>query len=162
MKDPGRAAVVLAFGALLVALVPVLAVGEEDMVVISRPGVVFHRVGSADVCGRGIEKGLDQALSAGYIPCRVCFGKATGMAPLMGPTALSASSLPGGQHVIVPRGQLGSTVISQPNGVQSGVLYESGVGRGGVRNPYDPVQTVTQPGKEQGAYGGQAGGGSRH
>ncbi len=130
--------------------------------VVTRPGVVFHRVGSTDVRGHGVEKGLDQALSAGYIPCRVCFGKATGIVPLMSPTALSTSTLHGGQHVILPPGQSGSTVISQPNGVKSGVLYESGVGRGGVRNPYDPVHTITQPGKDQGAYGGQAGGGSRH
>ena len=53
---------------------PVLADGD-DGVVVSRPGVVFHKAGSSDIRGKGHGKSLSAALATGYSPCKVCFGR---------------------------------------------------------------------------------------
>src|SRR5436309_16112087 len=60
----------------LLALIPVLAADSQGSnVVVTRPGVVFHKLGADDVRGHSVEKTVDAALESGYTPCPVCFAK---------------------------------------------------------------------------------------
>jgi hypothetical protein len=71
MKSPIRSGMALAVALGVVALIPVVA-GESqgDRVLVTKPGVVFHKVGSDDIRGRGVEKSIDGALEAGSRPVR--------------------------------------------------------------------------------------------
>src|SRR5262245_42166600 len=87
--------VVLALG--LLAVLPALAADSESgKVLVTRPGVVFHKAGAEDVRGRGVERTMDSALEAGYAPCPVCFAKeisaARNGAPLPGGAAFALGS----------------------------------------------------------------------
>ena len=120
---------------------------DEEKVVVSRPGTVFHRAGSSDIRGQGVEKGLDVAMSAGYQPCRVCY--ATKAAPST--TAVAS----GGATVSGARGGGNghpSAPSAQPSGVQFGTLSHRSH-EGEQEDPYANLRTIRTPGKEQGAYG---------
>ncbi len=97
----------LAF-ALVMFTVLVLAIGasgstqagdDETLVIVSRPGVVFHKTGSIDVRGRGHERPMTEALASGYVPCKKCFGRpvseAVNGAGAAGASTTSSSSVAG-------------------------------------------------------------------
>lgn len=154
-----RVAVLAAIGLMLVAAVPLLApsgaVADDVQVAISHPGVVFHKVGSEDLRGQGVVKTLEEAQSAGYLPCQVCFGvvKSAPAHALNGglSTAIATRATVSMVHVGGP-GRSTGTIVAQPFG-QRAFGGHRGVARGSLKNPYDPLMTVRNPGKEQGAFG---------
>jgi len=153
MNAPGRTAVFLALAGLLVALAPVLA-GDDETVLISRPGTVFHKSGATDMRGRGLERPLSQVLATGYTPCPVCFAKSTQANLRVSGTPGAAASPASGDALAIPHGQRGSLTVTQPNGVQVGrVNPPGGAERGGIPNPFEQVSKIINPGKEEGAYG---------
>jgi hypothetical protein len=120
---------------------------DEEKVVVSRPGTVFHRAGSSDIRGQGVEKSVDVAMAAGYQPCRVCFAKQAASSTLVGASGgatVSGSSSGGGRP--------SPPASAQPSGVQFGTLgHRSHDGE--TTDPYDSLRTIRTPSKEQGAYG---------
>jgi len=154
MKTPGRVVVLLALAGLVAMVVTAAFASEGEMVVVSRPGVVFHKAGSGDVRGRGVEKPIDQALASGYVPCTFCFAR-TASAGLksgatLGATVGSSVSI---RSIALPPGLRDTTFTSQPFGVRFGALHAPGLERMALRDPFDPVSTILNPAKEQGAYG---------
>jgi len=135
----------------VVALIPVLA-GESqgDQVVVTKPGVVFHKVGSEDIRGRGVGKTIDGALEAGYTPCPSCFAKEiqaakTGTMAKSG--AATASYGASGESIPAPP----VSTVTQPFGLRYASDH-TGSAKDGIRNPYDELYTVVQGRSEQGAY----------
>ncbi len=158
MKRAKGVGVTLAAGLVLAvaALLPGTALADDDSsVVVTRPGVVFHKVGSGDVRGRGHEKSLENALAAGYTPCKICFGKDLSVDVRAAGAGSSAAN--GGY---TGRGVVFSTstqtvTVSQPFGLRG----SSGRGIRGaskaIPNPYTLCHVSLRfPGLEQGAYGG--------
>ncbi len=153
MTITGRTAVTLTAILVVAGLAPALAAGDDDMVVVSRPGVVYHKAGSLDVRGRGHEKPLNEALASGYAPCPICFagtGGSSGSAALLTTSASQALS----RNVVIPPGLIGPSLLTQPFGLKIGTLYPAHGARDGVRDPYQEPRTITHPASEQGAYGG--------
>ncbi|MFQ5877647.1 MAG: hypothetical protein ACE5JH_08185 [Acidobacteriota bacterium] len=156
----GRLVGVLAVGAAL-ALAPALSSAGDDegrTVVVSRPGVVFHAVGSDDVRGRGHERPMSEALAAGYVPCKVCFAKDLSLARDGSHITVAASSTTFGSSigrgVVLGPGRESSLVL-QPFGLKFPDRrrgHAAGIGEG-VLNPYAGHETVRFPGLEQGAHG---------
>ena len=145
-----RAGVLLLAAVVLAAMLPGGMVGaDEEKVVVSRPGTVFHRVGSADIRGRGIEKSLGVAMAAGYQPCHVCFAREASASRVTGAsTGAAAQAGMGRGHGY---GNAPSSSSGQPSGLQSGSLGRRSP-EGGVENPYEDLGTIRRPAKEQGAY----------
>ncbi len=152
MNASGRVAAVSALAGLLAAFLPALVSGDEEMVVVTRPGTVFHRAGSTDLRGHGYEKPLAQALASGYLPCQSCFAKISSGSLRSGAALGAASAASFGEHVVVPPGLRAGSTVSQPFGVQIGRLHSGGQEREGVRDPYEQLETIIKPGKEQGAF----------
>lgn len=155
MRASRRVAVALVFAGLLVAFVPVISLGDEEMVVVARPGVLFHKMGSADLRGHAYGKSMSEAVSAGYAPCPVCFAKATTSArPAL---AAGFATSPGlvKNSVIISPGRRDLNPYLQPFGLRPGVLHSGGgLGKGAVKDPYVLNQTMRiKPLLEQGAYG---------
>lgn len=155
MRHPGRVAAVLAaVGLIATASVTMMGAADDETVLITRPGVVFHKAGSSDFHGRGIERSLNQAQTTGYVPCGVCFGKS--MSAMTNRNGFSATLLDraiGTNAVGLPPGLARMTsVATQPNGTRSGSLYGSGHGRDGIRDPFQDPRTIQRPAKDQGAY----------
>lgn len=150
VKTVARAAVLLLAAVVAAAMLPGGMVGaDEEKVVVSRPGTVFHRVGSADIRGRGVEKSLEVAMAAGYQPCHVCFARETSASRVTGAsTGAAAQGSMGRGHGF---GNGPSSSSGQPSGLQIGLLgYRHH--EGNVQNPYEDLDTIRNPGKEQGAY----------
>jgi hypothetical protein len=142
--------VLLLAAVVLAAMLPGGMVGaDEEKVVVSRPGTVFHRVGSTDIRGRGVEKSLGVAMAAGYQPCHVCFAREASASRVTGAsTGAVAQAGMGRGHGY---GNAPSSSAGQPSGLQLGSLgYRHH--EGGVENPYEDLGTIRRPGKEQGAY----------
>ncbi len=154
MKTPGRAAVLLALAGLVAIVVTAAFASEGEMVVVSRPGVVFHKLGGGDIRGRGFEKPIDQALASGYVPCAFCFARSASAGLKSGATlgAAGASSV-SIRSIGLPPGLRGTTPTLQPFGVRFGALHAPGLERLALRDPFEPVSTILNPAKEQGAYG---------
>jgi len=143
-------AVGLALG--LLALVPALAGDDAGKVVVTRPGVVFHKAGASDIRGHSVEKTIDSALEAGYTPCPICFAKEiaaarTGASGLPG-AAATASGAIGALGIPAPP----VSVVSQPFGLRYATDHVHAP-KDAVRNPYDDLFTVVPGRSEQGAYG---------
>ncbi len=145
-----RAALVVLAVVVVAAMLPGAMVGaDEEKVVVSRPGTVFHRAGASDIRGRGVEKGLDVAMAAGYQPCRVCFAREASASTLTGAsTGAAALASSGRGHGY---GNTPSSSAGQPLGLQVGKLGHKSV-EGSVKDPYDDLETIKTPSKEQGAY----------
>lgn len=149
MNRVARSVVLLLAAVVVAAMLPGGQLGaDEEKVVVSRPGTVFHRAGSSDIRGQGVEKSVDVAMAAGYQPCRVCFAKQAASSNLVGTSggaALSGQSNGGGNgHPSAPS--------AQPTGQQFGTLgHRSHDGE--QKDPYDSLRTIRTPSKEQGAYG---------
>ena len=124
--------------------VPVVADGD-DGVVVSRPGVVFHKAGSSDIRGKGHGKSLSSALAAGYSPCKVCFGRQVSV-NLRGAGGAGATSSAMGGPAISPPG-LSTPTISQPFGRKAHPLHGQKKDRNVLPNPYSPCNlSVVFPG----------------
>jgi len=146
------AAVTLALG--MVAALPAIANADDSgSVVVTRPGVVFHRSGAGDIRGRGFEKSIDSALEAGYSPCPICFAKEIsaargGSVALPGAAATAEVSITG-QAIPAPP----SSTVTQPFGIRYASSRFGGNSKEAIRNPYD-LQIRAVPGREeQGAFG---------
>jgi len=143
--------IVLALACL--AILPVLADDSQGgNVVVTKPGVVFHKAGSDDLRGRGLERTVDAALEAGYSPCPLCFAKELAMARTASPdlkggaAAAQLSSSPDS----VPAPPV--VTVTQPFGLRY-ATNNGGSRRGGVQNPYEDLLQVIPGRAEQGAYG---------
>jgi len=153
MKSAIRSGMAVAVALGVVALIPVLA-GESqgDHVLVTKPGVVFHKVGSDDIRGRGVEKTIDGALEAGYTPCPVCFAKEIQAARTGTPgkpgSAATASYTAAADSIPAPP----VTTVTQPFGLRFATDHTRGP-KDTVRNPYDELYSVVQGRAEQGAYG---------
>lgn len=155
MRHQGRVAVVLAaVGLMATASITIMGASDDETVLITRPGVVFHKAGSSDFHGRGVERSLSQAQATGYVPCGVCFGKT--MSAMTTRNGLSTSLLDravGTSAAAFPPGLARmTTVATQPNGTKSSGLYGSGHGREAIHDPFEAPRTIQRPAKEQGAY----------
>ncbi len=139
--------------AVLVTMLPAtLSVADEQGVVVSRPGTVFHRSGATDVRGRGYSKTLESALAAGYSPCAVCYASAAS-------GQVSASRLGAGGAAAIAEGGPGYgvppksvTEATQPFGLKQPSTHGMGLRKGAVKNPFVDPATMRYPGREQGAY----------
>jgi hypothetical protein len=143
--------VVLALGCL--AILPAVATdGQGDKVVVTKPGVVFHKAGSDDLRGRAVEKTVDAAIEAGYAPCPICFARELAMARTGSPEVQGGAST--AQFSASPDSVPAPPVVTvtQPFGLKY-ASRDAQPKRGGVRNPYDDLLVVIPGRAEQGAYG---------
>lgn len=150
MKSAIRSGMAIAVALGVVALIPVVA-GESEGVVVTKPGVVFHKAGADDIRGRGVEKTIDGALEAGYTPCPACFAKEiqsakTGTSAKSG--ASGATFGASGESIPAPP----VSTVTQPFGLRYASDHTTGP-KDAVRNPYEDLYTVVQGRAEQGAYG---------
>ncbi len=127
-------------GLVMTAVPPApLADDADDRVIVTRPGVVFHKIDGDDIRGTGVTKSIDAALESGYTPCRVCFGKELGS---MRPGSQRSGA--GGPGVVLGEASVSipappSSTVMQPFGVKIGNPHK---GRSkGLRNPYDTPET---------------------
>ncbi len=150
MKVSGSAAMALALGLGLVALVPARASGDDGQtVLVTRPGVVFHAIGSKDVRGRGYQKSVTEALATGYVPCRICFANVA-VSRTLGPTSGGASAASfSGAAAAVSAAASGSSTSLTTNG-------RSATHRPPVEKPalWDPylIRVWVNRGSEQEGY----------
>lgn len=134
----------------LLAVLPALASDGGNDVVVTKPGVVFHKAGSSDIRGKGVDKTVDAALESGYSPCPVCFAKE--LAAARG-TSISPS---GGANAPSPADGIPVppvVTVTQPFGVR---YVANGRTRGheaGIRDPYADSFVYVPGRSEQGAYG---------
>jgi hypothetical protein len=143
MRIAGCAVAVLVLGLAIVAFAPtVVADDDGDRVVITRPGVVFHKAGAIDVRGSSVAKTIDAALESGYTPCRVCFGKELG-ANVLGSRNLAGSGTSaslGEASSALPAPP--SSTVAQPFGVKVRSVGQDGRRQAEAsRNPYDQPET---------------------
>ena len=153
MKSSIRTAVSVTLALVVLAILPVLAGdGQGDKVVVTKPGVVFHKAGSGDVRGRGVEKSVDAALEAGYTPCPVCFAKelaaVRGGSPDVMGGASTAKFASTGESIPDPP----VSTVTQPFGLRYASTRYLNSAKNGVRNPYEDLRTVIPGRAEQGAY----------
>lgn len=146
------AAVTLALG--MVAVLPAIATADDSgNVVVTRPGVVFHRAGAGDIRGRGFEKSIDSALEAGYSPCPICFAKeisaARGSSVGLPGAAATAEVTVVGEAIPAPP----SSTVTQPFGIRFASSRFGNASREAIRNPYEQMIKVVPGREEQGAFG---------
>lgn len=135
----------------LLAVLPAVAGDGGDNVVVTKPGVVFHKAGSSDIRGRAVDKTVDAALEAGYAPCPVCFAKELAAAkattsPNSGGAAVAVSAGDG-----IPSPPV--STVTQPFGVRYAQRPQGHGDENGVRDPYANTFTYIPGRSEQGAYG---------
>ncbi len=118
-----RVALIVCILPAVAILAPELSRGDDAIVVVSRPGVVFHKAGSGDVRGRGHEKTLAGALAKGYVPCERCFARfnssvatGAGVAGTPGAASRGGSSAMGRGSTFLSPGNWGNN-FRNPNGV---------------------------------------------
>ena len=150
MRMSGRAGVAIAIALGLVALVPVAAQDDQGSVVVTRPGVVFHKAGAEDIRGRGQEKTIEAAMEAGYQPCPICFGKQVSTARNLGPDLASGMTMPRFGTADIPAPP--ATTIVQPFGRRTLSVKTGGLEEDIMRNPYEQASTILFAGWEQGAF----------
>jgi hypothetical protein len=136
------------------ALLPAFAGNSRgDQVVVTHPGVVFHKVGAEDIRGRSVEKSVDAALEAGYMPCPVCFAKeitAARSGSVAMPGAASTATF-GVASIPTPP----VSTVSQPFGLRFASSSFRGGPKEGIQNPYDEINRANPDATEQGAFGGR-------
>jgi hypothetical protein len=136
----------------LLAVLPALAGdGDANGVVVTKPGVVFHKAGSSDIRGRAVDKTVDAALESGYAPCPVCFAKelAAARGTTNATSAGAAVATGAGDGVPVPP----VSTVTQPFGVRYQSRPSSANRGEGIRDPYADSFTYISGRSEQGAYG---------
>ena len=143
MKIAGCAAVAVVLVLAVVAFAPsAIADDSGDKVIVTRPGVVFHKVGGDDIRGTGVAKSIDAALESGYTPCRVCFGKELGSMQV-GSQRLAG----GGRGAVLGQASVSipappTSTVTQPFGIKfrTSDLNQNKV-REAVRDPYQDLNT---------------------
>jgi hypothetical protein len=143
-------AAALAFA--LLAVVPAVAGDDQgDKVVVTKPGVVFHKAGATDIRGRAVERTVDSALESGYAPCPVCFAKELSLARsgdvIKGGAAMATY---GAMAESIPAPP--SSTVTQPFGLRYASQPTSHARKDAVRNPYVDIYIVVPGTAEQGAY----------
>jgi hypothetical protein len=135
------------------ALPAASSVADETMVVVSRPGTVFHKAGSSDIRGRGHEKPLAEALDNGYAPCPVCYASEAKSGRISAPAPVFAGINAGrsGTSTVAALPAPGSG-SSLPFGLRFGRAQGNHAPQGAGLDPYRDVSIVWNPGPEQGAY----------
>ncbi|HKQ98781.1 MAG TPA: hypothetical protein VJV75_12965 [Candidatus Polarisedimenticolia bacterium] len=135
----------------LLAVLPAVAGDGGDNVVVTKPGVVFHKAGSSDIRGRAVDKTVDAALEAGYAPCPVCFAKELAAAKATtGPNSGGAAvAVSGGEGLPSPP----VSTVTQPFGVRYASRPQAQSRDSGIRDPYADSYTFISGRSEQGAYG---------
>jgi hypothetical protein len=124
---------------------------DGQTVVVTKPGVVFHKAGAGDLRGRAVERTVDAALEAGYSPCPVCFAKELSAARIDAPDAGGAATAQGAVSAdSIPAPPV--STVTQPFGLRY-ASKPANTKRGGVHNPYDDLLVVIPGRAEQGAYG---------
>ena len=135
----------------LLAIIPVLAADSQgNNVVVTRPGVVFHKMGSDDIRGRSVERSVDAALESGYTPCPVCFAKEIAAAR-SGSVDIPAGASPavyGAVSIPAPP----STTVSQPFGLRYATSKFGRPPKDAIKNPYEDQNQVVPGRAEQGAF----------
>jgi hypothetical protein len=135
----------------LLALIPVFAADSQgNNVVVTRPGVVFHKAGADDIRGHSVERSVDAALESGYTPCPVCFAKEiaaarSGSVEIPGaaaPSAYGAVSIPAPP----------TTTVSQPFGLRYATSKFGHPPKEAIKNPYEEQNQVVPGRAEQGAF----------
>jgi hypothetical protein len=151
MTAPARAGVAAAAALALAMLSPAPAVADDDLVVVPRPGVVFHALGSTDVRGRTAERPRAEALASGYAPCPVCY--AARVAPVAaGPTVTPGALTSPSRGLVGLPPPLSPTAVTQPFGERCFLGAGKRATRAPVKDPYREPETIRNPGMEQGAY----------
>jgi hypothetical protein len=143
MRVAGCAAVVLVLGVAIAVFAPaVVASDDGDQVVITRPGVVFHKAGASDVRGRSVVKSVDAALEAGYTPCRICFGRELGGNVLGSMNQAAGGAAIGLDDATSTIPAPPSSTVTQPFGVKFRSTTDTGKrGVEASRDPYDLPET---------------------
>src|SRR5262245_41504218 len=117
MRRNLRSGLAAASALALLAVLPALA-GDApaDQVVVTKPGVVFHKAGAGDIRGRGLDRTVDSALEAGYAPCPVCFAKEISLAKAGAAVSTSgaAAEVDLGEPIPAPP----VSTVTQPFGVR--------------------------------------------
>lgn len=153
MENGKSLVVALAVAAIVVFVLPAASsVADEPMVVVSRPGTVFHKAGSGDVRGRGYEKPLAKALEDGYVPCPACFAAEAKASRIDVPAPIFSGIIAksgGNALAALPSPGSGSTL---PFGLRFGRPAVSSLHIDAGRDPYADLNTIWNPGPEQGAY----------
>ena len=135
----------------LLALIPVIAADSQGSnVVVTRPGVVFHKVGADDIRGHSVERTVDAALESGYTPCPVCFAKEiaaarSGSVEIPGAAAAAAYGA-----LSIPAPPVGT--VSQPFGLRFATSRFGHPPKDAIKNPYDDQNQVVPGRAEQGAF----------
>jgi hypothetical protein len=149
-----RSGMALAMALGLLALLPAFAGDSRgDQVVVTHPGVVFHKAGAEDIRGRSVEKSVDAALEAGYMPCPVCFAKEI-TAARSGSVALAGgAAMPTLSDASIPAPPV--STVTQPFGLRFASSSFRGGPKEGIQNPYDEIHRASPDQTEQGAFGGR-------
>jgi hypothetical protein len=142
------AAVVIAL--CLLFFVSTFAVGDDGgTVLVTRPGVVFHKTGASDLRGRGVEKPVAEAMAAGYVPCKVCFANHAASSKISATPSTGASSAVLG--IAAPLTISAGTSFSGNDQAPDGWAYHpyGAKVRGGIDDPYRVPDTITDHGHLQ-------------
>jgi hypothetical protein len=145
-----RSGMATAMALALLAVIPAVAGDSQgDRVVVTKPGVVFHKAGAGDIRGRSIERTVDSALESGYAPCPVCFAKEISL-------ARTGDSITGGAATASFTGEAipapPVSTVTQPFGIRYATSAYSHARRDAIRNPYEDLYTVISGRGEQGAF----------
>jgi len=150
MRRNLRSGMAAAMAFALLAVIPAVAGDSQgDKVVVTKPGVVFHKAGAGDIRGRAVERTVDSALESGYAPCPVCFAKEISLArtgDIISGGAATASFT--GEAIPAPP----VSTVTQPFGIRYATQVYSHARKDAIRNPYDEIYTVIPGRGEQGAY----------
>ena len=152
MRRSVRTGTMVVLALALLAVLPAFAADSAgDKVLVTRPGVVFHKAGAEDVRGRGVERTMDSALEAGYAPCPVCFAKEISAARDAKP------ALPGGAAIASSTESIPAppvSTVTQPFGLRfASTRMSSSHPKDAIRNPYEALVTVVPGRTQQGAFG---------
>jgi hypothetical protein len=135
----------------LLAVIPAVAGDSQgDKVVVTKPGVVFHKAGAGDVRGRAVERTVDSALESGYAPCPVCFAKEISLARTGAPTVPGGAATASFTGEAIPAPPV--STVTQPFGIRYATNVYSHARKDAIRNPYEDIYTVVPGRGEQGAY----------
>jgi hypothetical protein len=135
----------------LLALIPVIAADSQGgNVVVTRPGVVFHKTGADDIRGHSVERTVDAALESGYTPCPVCFAKEIAAAR-SGSVEIPGAAAPasfGALSIPAPP----TATVSQPFGLRYATAKFGHPPKDAIKNPYEEQNQVVPGRAEQGAF----------
>jgi hypothetical protein len=153
MRRNLRSGMAAALAFALLAVIPAVAGDDQgDKVVVTKPGVVFHKAGASDIRGHAVERTVDGALESGYAPCPVCFAKELSM-------ARTGDFVTGGA-MVQTFGSLAESIpapptstVTQPFGLRYASSSYSHARKEALKDPYAELYSVVHGRSEQGAYG---------